>query len=442
MSDLLNIGASGLRAYSRSLATVSDNIANAQTPGYARRTLELRDMPGIGTNPLLRPHVQPGGVESAGITRATDEWVQAEARVAAGEGERTRLRMAATSNVEAVLSDDQSRVTAGLTALFTAADRLTAEPNSQPLRRQFLDAAGDVAGGLRAVAGRLGDLSAATQQAALADVADVNDALTALGKVNLSLLGARPGSTQEASLLDERDRLIDRAAAQLDVTASFGNRGTVTLRSATGGETLVGPGTVPTVGLTAAPNGQIAVTLGGVPLPVSSGRLAGHVEASAHIADQRAAIDTLATSIVGQLNAAHQAGVDAAGAPGQPLFAVTGGAATLAASPLSPDRVAAANSAANNGNMLSFANLRGAGGPETLWADHRAQQSQLGASAQAQHGAAVFRADAAAEARDSMQVVDLDREAADLIRFQQAYAAAAQTIQVARETLQALFNAI
>ena len=30
MSDLLGIGASGLRAYSRAMSTVGDNIANAQ----------------------------------------------------------------------------------------------------------------------------------------------------------------------------------------------------------------------------------------------------------------------------------------------------------------------------------------------------------------------------------------------------------------------------
>ncbi|KAB2856838.1 MAG: hypothetical protein F9K41_05455, partial [Sphingopyxis terrae] len=37
---------------------------------------------------------------------------------------------------------------------------------------------------------------------------------------------------------------------------------------------------------------------------------------------------------------------------------------------------------------------------------------------------------------------DLDREAADLLRFQQAYSAAARTIQVARDTMQALLNAV
>ena len=46
MSDLLSVGASGLRAYGRALSNVGDNIANAQTPGYARRTTRLEELAG------------------------------------------------------------------------------------------------------------------------------------------------------------------------------------------------------------------------------------------------------------------------------------------------------------------------------------------------------------------------------------------------------------
>ena len=42
--------------------------------------------------------------------------------------------------------------------------------------------------------------------------------------------------------------------------------------------------------------------------------------------------------------------------------------------------------------------------------------------------------------RDAMSGVDLDREAADLIRLQQAYEASARVIQVARETMQSILN--
>ena len=61
MTDLLGIGYSGLKAYSRALSTVGDNIANAQTPGYARRRLEMME-PVSGSDSLFyRGSVNPAG---------------------------------------------------------------------------------------------------------------------------------------------------------------------------------------------------------------------------------------------------------------------------------------------------------------------------------------------------------------------------------------------
>jgi flagellar hook-associated protein 1 FlgK len=86
--------------------------------------------------------------------------------------------------------------------------------------------------------------------------------------------------------------------------------------------------------------------------------------------------------------------------------------------------------------------MRGANDPEAAWSGHIATQAQATASARAQDAAATTRADAAAAARDSVSEVNLDNEAADLLRFQQAYSAAARTIQVARETMQTLLNSL
>ncbi len=41
MSDLLGIGSSGIAAYQRALATVSNNIANVNTEGYTRQNVSI-----------------------------------------------------------------------------------------------------------------------------------------------------------------------------------------------------------------------------------------------------------------------------------------------------------------------------------------------------------------------------------------------------------------
>ncbi|MFN3747717.1 MAG: flagellar hook-associated protein FlgK [Sphingorhabdus sp.] len=440
MSDLLNIGASGLRAYSRALATVSENIANAQTPGYARRTIALREAPAAGDIVLSRNSIRPGGVETAGLRRSVDPWLAEDARTASGEAERSTARLGAIEATERALDDGSGGIGQSLTRIFTTADQLAADPANATLRAQFLQAVDDSAAAFRRTAAALGSAANGVAQSASNAVDGFNTDLTALEAVNQGLRRARPGSTNEATLLDERDRLLDRISSALPVTASYDSRGAVTLSASDGGLPLVANGSVSTLSVAMLANGQLAYAIApGGALAPSGGTLAGLAQGADHIASQLSALDALAAQFASDLNGWHQSGLDANGNPGAALLSGTG-AATLMAVALTADAVAVADASASNGNALQLANLRGSAGVEAGWAALVGQQAQQAASARAQDAAASSRRDGAFAARDSVSEVDLDREAAELIRFQQAYEAAARTVQVARETMQSILN--
>jgi len=441
MSDLLGIGYSGLKAYSRALATVGDNIANAQTPGYARRRLDMMEAVGGGNSIFYRGNTNPGGVDIRGLDRSVDAWLIEDSRVTSGGAERSATKLNWLDKVEGALSDETNGIKTGLTKLYTTADQLTSDPSNRTLRAQFLQSVDDIASGFRTAANQLDKMGEGIEGAAASSVDQFNANLNALEQINIGLRKSRPGSTNEASLLDERDRLLDQLSSQAGVSATFDNNGAVTLRASGSGDLLVGGGAVSPIAVTAAADGRLSYSVGGSPLAISTGSLAGLSEAADHVADQRATLDTMATQFASELNAAHQAGSDANGNPGQPLFTGTS-AATLTAASLTPDQVAAANASGSNGNMLVLGTMRGANDPEARWSGHLATQAQSVASTRAQDAAAATRADAAAAARDGVSQVDLDTEAAELLRFQQAYGAAARTIQVARETMQTLLSSL
>ncbi|MBO9695695.1 MAG: flagellar hook-associated protein FlgK [Sphingopyxis sp.] len=441
MSDLLGIGYSGLKAYSRALATVGDNIANAQTPGYARRRLEMMEAVGGGNSIFYRGNTNPGGVDIRGLDRSVDQWLIEDSRITSGDAERSATKLSWLDKVEGALSDETNGIKTALTKLYTTADQLTSDPSNRTLRSQFLQSVDDIASGFRTAANQLDKMGEGIEGAAASAVDQFNADLDALEQINIGLRKARPGSTNEASLLDERDRLLDKLSSQAGVSPTFDNNGAVTLRATGSGDLLVGGGVVNPISVTAAPDGRLSYSVGGSPLAISTGSLAGLAEGANHVADQRAALDTMATQFANQLNTAHQAGTDANGNPGQPLFTGTS-AATLTATALTPDQVAAANASGSNGNMLVLGAMRGANDPEARWSGHMATQAQTVASARAQDAAAATRADASAAARDGVSQVDLDTEAAELLRFQQAYSAAARTIQVARETMQTLLSSL
>lgn len=442
MTDLLSLGTSGLRAYSRALATVSDNIANAQTPGYAKRSIQLSEALPAGDVILSRNSINPGGVTVQGVTRSIDQWLIDDARISAGDAGRSATRLQWMTAAESALDSKSNGIEAALTSVFTSADRLSTNPGDATMRGQFLQAVNEVAAGFSQTATRLSSMSDGIDKNADVSVDQLNTDMAALERVNGGLRRARAGSSNEATLLDERDRLVDRIGQQIGVSASFGDHGVATLRAAGSGESLVENGAVATISKTMAPDGRLSFSLstGGGPFTPMTGTFAGLSDAASHVADLRANLDTLAGQIAGDLNAAHQAGIDANGNPGQPLFTGTGSAATLSAAPLTADNVAAAGPGGSNQNILSLASLRTASGPEAQWSKYVAGQALSTSSARAQDSAASTRASGAQAARDSVSEVDLDHEAADLLRFQQSYEAAARVIQVARETIQSILD--
>jgi flagellar hook-associated protein 1 len=443
MTDLMNIGSSGLRAYSQALATVGDNIANAQTAGYARRTVRLREAPAAGDIVLSRNSIRPGGVEVAGLSRSIDAWLVDDARTSSGQAGQASARLRWVEAAERSMTDEATGIGPSLTAIFNTGDQLAADPGSQTLRQQFLQSVGDTASAFRRTATGLASAADALAGDAQGQVNQLNTDLGALERVNDGLRRARPGSSNEATLLDERDRLIDQIVMRLPVASSFDARGAVTLRVAGSGDALVENGVVSAVSVNVAGDGRIGFGLmpsGSGPLTPSSGMLAGLADGANHIADRRAELDGLATRFTAELNAAHQSGFDANGNPGVALLSIGASAGSLVAVALDGSDVAAADGISSNGNALNFASLRGNGGLEQAWAGLAGAQAQATAAARAQDAAASTRYEGATAARDSISEVDLDREAADLLRFQQAYEAAARTIQVARETMQSILN--
>ena len=76
LSDLLGIGRSALLAQQRALTVTAHNLANAQTPGYSRRSLTLRASASYG---------QGGGWYGSGVTdegtvRIRDQFLDAAYR--------------------------------------------------------------------------------------------------------------------------------------------------------------------------------------------------------------------------------------------------------------------------------------------------------------------------------------------------------------------------
>ena len=86
--------------------------------------------------------------------------------------------------------------------------------------------------------------------------------------------------------------------------------------------------------------------------------------------------------------------------------------------------------------------LRGNGSVEQAWTSLVATHANLLGATQAEFDTTTNRSDQAVAAREAVSGVDLDMEAADLLRLQQAYSGCAKILQIAKETIDSILNII
>lgn len=441
MSDLLNIGRSGLRVNSRALEIVGSNIANAENPDYVRRSLNVGDTTIYGTtNPLYSNYTGSGGVAIRGITRASDQFLESATRQTGADRVRSEIKVQWLEQGEIALANNQSDIGSQLTRLFGSAEQLSAVPFEPALRGQFLGDIEDTVARFNQTAANLSATLTLMDGAAAQEATGLNNALTELAAINQKLRPTEAGTSQQIALLDQRDAALAVITEKLDVELSFGENGMVDITR--GGTSLIDFNIASPVTFVANAGGAFDLEVGGAVQPApTGGTLGGLHSAQSDIAAMGTDLDALAVQFANELNGWQANGRTDAGTPGAAIVAHSGTAASLTATGLSGDDLALASAGGvANGNILAFVDLRAAGGTELEYEAMVVKQAQTLMSTRSESDAAIAFDRATRDARNRVSSVDLDREAADLIRLQQSYEASARVIQVARETIQSVLS--
>lgn len=203
----LSTALTGLRAASAGLRTVANNVANAETPGYTRKT-----QPTLSTV----PDETGTGVQLAQLQRNVDAALQREvfARGAVVSGLETAETI--LKGVEAVHGRPESGTSlAGLTGRLTQAfAALEADP-AQPTAQQEVVRAG------QAIAQKLNELSRAVtdarnraHQEIIGSAKTANAALAEIDTLTTQMRTAIASGRQVPDLEDRRDAALERLSAE------------------------------------------------------------------------------------------------------------------------------------------------------------------------------------------------------------------------------------
>lgn len=438
--DLFQIGSSGTRAYQAAMGAIADNIANTNTEGYSRRSLIVQESAASTSTSVFEKNGLPfAGVDISRVQRYADPYLDAAGRATANALGGVDQRARWMTDIQTALNDGPLGVGQRMSGMFSSIEKLAANPTDTTLRTDVLFSLEQVNTAFKQSRADLVTIKEGIGAAAVNEVSALNDSIKQLATANEGLRRVIDGSPAQAQLMDSRDNALLGISKRLNISISFDNKGVASVDFA--GQPLVSNITPHDFAVTQAADGTLNFTVdGGAVASPSSGAVAGLAQSAATTRDRMADLDALAAKYAKDVNDWHTQGFTADGTAGTPLLSIGSDASTLNVLVSDPAKIAAASAAGvMNGNLVAAAAIRGTGSMEDSWTQLISSHGNVAAATNAEQTAANARDQQAQAARADVSGVNLDREAADLLRLQQAYQASARVIQVARELTDTVF---
>ena len=451
----LSTSITGLFAHRQRIDTISENVANVDTPGYVRQRADLTSIDSRYPGLFSGAGGNNGGV-SADVTRQWDELLDSAAKQALSRSSGLETQAQILDGIESELGSLESGNLAGkLQQLWNSFDDLANDPADLAVRNVVLGNVENVASELRAQAGGLDQLRDREVQRLTTGVDRVNELASTIAELDLGIAAGTASGSPPSGLIDQRDRLVTELTSLVSATVGYDADGQV--RLSVDGHLLVGQGqartielaTVPDPSLTPLGYDRLVVTSGnGRELNLTSGSLSGGLVGVNELVPQyRRALDDLAGSIVTSANTLHQAGTALDGSTGLSLFdpsALTATQIRISADIAGqPAKVAASDGSGTLDNSVARALASLGADPTGPSTEHAKMIADLGsqlATLQSRSEAASLSFDRAEGKRQSASGVNLDEELADLITAQRAYEASARMISAIDEMLDTLIN--
>jgi len=466
----LSLATRSLQTQRNGTEVAGHNLANVNTKGYSRQRVAIETALAVPTE--LGP--MGTGADAVGIYQLRDALVDRqivnETSVRGAYESRQRAlqfgqaalgqqidRQATGAEGAAAASGvgGQHGIAEDMSSLFSAMQSLSTSPTSVSERQVLVIKAQSLATQFNQVSDRLDTLRTSLNESLASDVDQANIALTDIAKLNEQIIAAELGTTGKANdLRDIRQKRIEDLATLVRVETTANSNGSVDI--AIDGVTLVtGPNVDDTLEAYDAGGGQFLVrTLtGGTALNITSGSMQGTIDArDTELLSLQTDLDTLAGTLISEVNTLHSAGFGLSGTTGEDFFTGTDASdiamnGTLAGNPSMIQASGVAGAVGDNSVIVQMAQLadkqHGALTGQTFLKSYGQTVVALG---QALNGTNTQLANQQIvesmllRQRDSVSGVSLDEEMTDLIKFQRGFEASAKLITTIDEMLDIVMN--
>jgi flagellar hook-associated protein 1 FlgK len=454
LSASLNLSLQSMQVEQGAIETTSNNIANANTTGYARQRPDIAENPPIQIGNLTFGD----GVQLQAVTSLRDSVLDLRVnQETQTQGQLTSFLNGGTQIQQLFNQAGGSGLQSQLTAFFSSLSALAANPSDVNTRQGVLSAAQSLASAFKQTSTSLTTLQQNTDVSVSQSVSQINALTKQIAAVNAQVTDATSAGENAGAFVDQRQQLINQLSNLVGVQEIDAGNNSLTLTTSNGAALVVGNQSFalasqinPTTGF------QDVYSQGSdITSQISGGEIAGQIQIrDQEIPSIQSSLDGLAGDLATAVNTQNQAGFDLNGAAGGNLFVPpaagnVGAAANLALATTDPTKIAASSDGttgdnANANALLNIQNQTIVNGQTPLNA-YSGLVFKVGSdvsNAQSDQQSSNLILQQVQSLQGGVSNVDINEEAANLILYQNAYQASAQVSSVIDSLLQTTINMV
>lgn len=445
----LSTALSGLAAEQGALEATTNNVANVDTPGYTREVPVF-----VTKDPVVIGSLTVGtGVDLQSIESIRDSILESQIQQETQTQGQLSALVSALSEAQTGFASSTGDIGTAISKFFDSVNQLSTNPADLSLRQGMLTAAGNVASAFNVASSNMAAQRTNLDTSVVQTVGQINQLTSQIAQLNAQISRLQNAGQSPGTFLDQRTQLMDQLSSLIDVSA-IPTDNSLTLTTASGTALVAGEQSFTlTTQLDSSGMHHIFSQGSDITSSIVSGQLGGLFEArDQQIPAIQTQLDTLAAGLANAVNGVQTSGYDLAGNRGANLFNAppasgNGAAAALSLAIADPSLVAASSDGTrgNNTNIEAMYALRNQAvingqSPTEYYSSIVFNIGNAASSAIAEQSASDLVLRQLNDQRSSISGVSLDQEAANLMRFQQAYAASAEVVSTINSMMQTVIN--
>ena len=324
MSSALNIGTLALNANLSALQVIGHNIANANTAGYSRQTVEMRSS-GYQT---LGGNFYGMGVELGTVAREHDVYLTREAQMASSVASADSERLARLQQLENLFPTGEAGLGAAMNDLLNAWSDVSSSPTNLAARSVVIGRGEELASRMRDTAGQVDVLASSARQQVGDTVDNINRLAGEIGLINQKIIETQGSAGEPNDLLDQRDSLIGELSQLVQVSTVAADDGSLSVFVAGSQPLVLGRNAARLAVVpdsTDASMPRIHFQQGSTSMALSVGALGGELGGvmqfiSEDLKEVENQLGRMALALGSTMNTQHQLGVDLRGGTGNNFF--------------------------------------------------------------------------------------------------------------------------